>query len=74
MCRASPILFSTTQNASWPRTHIRSRDLNEIIQAFYDGFRHKPGTTFGKVRAGVLADKVPDFRPMKFCSVIRGSA
>jgi hypothetical protein len=31
----------------------------EIIQAFYDGIRKKPGTTFGNVKADVLADKDP---------------
>ncbi|HBY35667.1 MAG TPA: phosphohydrolase, partial [Delftia acidovorans] len=46
----------------------------EIIQAFYDGIRHKPQTTFGNVKADVLADKEPAFRPMNFCSVIRHSA
>ena len=46
----------------------------EIIQAFYDGIRHKPQTTFGNVKADVLADKDPAFRPINFCSVIRGSA
>jgi HD superfamily phosphodiesterase len=46
----------------------------EIIQAFYDGIKHKPETTFGNVKADVLADKDPAFRRGNFCSVIRGSA
>lgn len=50
------------------------RFKEEIIQAFYDGIRHKPQTTFGNVKADVLADKEPAFRPMNFCSVIRHSA
>lgn len=45
----------------------------EIIQAFYDGIRHKPQTTFGNVKADVLADKQPDFAPLNFCSIIRQS-
>ena len=45
----------------------------DIIQAFYDGIRHKPETTFGNVKADVLADKDPHFRRENFCSVIRGS-
>src|SRR5438132_2485900 len=45
----------------------------EIIQAFYDGMRHRPETTFGTVNADVLADKDPSFQPENFCSVIRGS-
>ena len=44
-----------------------------IIQAFYDGIKHKPDTTFGDVKADVLADKDPHFVRGNFCSVIRGS-
>src|SRR5580693_9882591 len=55
--------------------HPRSGSFKEdIIQAFYDGFGHKPETTFGTVNADVLADKDPRFRRRDFCSVIRGSA
>jgi len=46
----------------------------EIIQAFYDGIHRKPETTFGNVKADVLADKDPSFRPENFCRVIRASA
>jgi hypothetical protein len=42
--------------------------------AFYEGIRHKPETTFGNVKADVLADKDPHFHRGNFCSVIRGSA
>jgi hypothetical protein len=45
----------------------------DILQAFYDGIRHKPETTFGNVKADVLADKDPDFCRGNFCSVIRDS-
>jgi hypothetical protein len=45
----------------------------DIIQAFYDGIKHKPATTFGNVKADVLADKDPHFHRGNFCSVIRGS-
>jgi hypothetical protein len=40
----------------------------------YDGIKHKPETTFGNVKADVLADKDPHFTRGNFCSVIRGSA
>jgi hypothetical protein len=46
----------------------------EIIQAFYDGIHHKPETTFGNVKADVLADKDPNFVRGNFCSVIRNSS
>jgi hypothetical protein len=56
---------------AFPRTaHFKE----DILQAFYDGIRHKPETTFGNVKADVLADKDPNFRRGNFCSVIRNSA
>ena len=55
--------------------HPRGNHFKEdIIQTFYDGIRHKPDTTFGNVKADVLADKDPTFKRGNFCSVIRGSA
>ena len=45
----------------------------DILQAFYDGIKHKPETTFGNVKADVLADKDPNFQRGNFCSVIRNS-
>lgn len=56
--------------AAFPRTPQFKED---IIQAFYDGIRHKPDTTFGNVKADVLADKDPRFHRGNFCSVIRNS-
>lgn len=54
----------------FPRTpHFKE----DIIQAFYDGIKHKPHTTFGNVKADVLADKDTLFKPMNFCSIIRQS-
>jgi HD superfamily phosphodiesterase len=67
--------FSDLERETVVRAHPRSEHFKEdIIQAFYDGIRRKPATTFGNVKADVLADKDPDFTPMNFCSVIRGSA
>src|SRR6266404_6285897 len=56
--------------AAYPRTEHFKED---IIQAFYAGIKHKPETTFGNVKADVLADKDPKFQRMNFCSVIRAS-
>jgi hypothetical protein len=50
------------------------RFKEDIIQAFYDGIQQRPGTTFGNVKADVLADKDPDFKRINFCSVIRNSS
>ncbi|HEX4650798.1 MAG TPA: HD domain-containing protein [Granulicella sp.] len=57
--------------AQYPRTANFKED---IIQAFYDGIHKKPETTFGNVKADVLADKNPKFTRGNFCSVIRNSA
>ena len=56
--------------AAFPRTPQFKED---IIQAFYDGIKHKPDTTFGNVKADVIADKQPQFHRANFCSVIRSS-
>ena len=56
--------------AAFPRS---ARFKEDIIQAFYDGIRHKPDTTFGNVKADVIADKEPHFHRGNFCSVIRCS-
>ncbi|KQP47231.1 HD domain-containing protein [Methylobacterium sp. Leaf106] len=56
--------------SAFPRTPEFKED---IIQAFYDGIRHKPDTTFGNVKADVIADKEPSFRKGNFCDLIRRS-
>lgn len=56
--------------AAFPRTDHFKED---IIQAFYDGIRHRPDTTFGNVKGDVIADKEPGFVKGNFCSVIRQS-
>ena len=55
--------------------HPRTKHFKEdIIQAFYDGIKHKPETTFGNVKADVLADKEARFHRGNFCEVIRRSS
>ena len=56
--------------SAFPRT---AQFKEDIIQAFYDGIKHKPDTTFGNVKADVIADKEPHFHKGDFCTVIRGS-
>lgn len=56
---------------AFPRTPKFKED---IIQAFYDGIKHRPNTTFGNVKADVIADKEPHFCRGNFCNVIRCSA
>ncbi len=67
--------FSTADREAVVRAHPRTPQFKEdIIQAFYAGIRHKPHTTFGNVKADVLADVDRGFERINFCSVIRGSA
>ena len=67
--------YSAAERDAVVHAHPRTERFKEdIIQVFYDGIKHKPGTTFGNVKADVLADKDPHFTPVNFCSVIRGSA
>ena len=67
--------FTEAEREAVVRAHPRpGRFKEEIIQAFYDGIHRKPETTFGNVKADVLAGKDPSFRPENFCRVIRASA
>jgi HD domain len=67
--------YSDAEREAVVRAHPRSGHFKEdIIQAFYDGIKHKPETTFGNVKADVRADKDPGFKRGNFCSVIRESA
>src|SRR6195256_1909987 len=67
--------YSDRERQAVVDAHPRTEHFKEdIIQAFYDGIKHKPDTTFGNVKADVLADKDPSFRRGNFCSVIRASA
>lgn len=67
--------YTNEERESVVKAFPRTPQFKErIIQSFYDGIKHKPGTTFGNVKADVIADKEPHFHRGNFCSVIRGSA
>lgn len=66
---------SDDDRASVVGAHPRSPQFKQdIINAFYQGIRHKPDTTFGNVKADVIALKEPHFHRGNFCSVILHSA
>jgi hypothetical protein len=44
-----------------------------IIDAFYQGMKHRPDSTFGTFNDDVLAHKDPNFRRVDMCSIILGS-
>ena len=67
--------YSDAERRAVVQAHPRGGSFKEqIIQAFYEGIKAKPETTFGNVKADVMADKDPTFKRGNFCSVIRGSA
>lgn len=67
--------FTPEEREAVVRAHPRGeRFKDRIIEAFYEGIRHKPETTFGNVKADVLALKDPAFRRGDFCRVIQDSA
>ena len=66
--------YADAQREAVVGAHPRGERFKEdIIQAFDDGIKHKPQTTFGNVKADVIASKEPSFVPMNFCSIIRNS-
>ncbi|AZN35402.1 HD domain-containing protein [Iodobacter ciconiae] len=67
--------FSTEQREAVIKAHPRESNFKEgIIDAFAQGTMHKPETTFGNVKADVLALKLPNYHRVNFCSLILGSA
>jgi hypothetical protein len=56
------------------RAHPRPNFKQEILEAFANGFRHRPDSTFGTVNADVLEHFVPGFRHIDFVEVIQNSS
>lgn len=54
--------------------HPRPDFKNQILAAFANGLKDRPATTFGNVKADVLAHFVPGFKRGDFVEVIQGSA
>ncbi|MDT8701556.1 HD domain-containing protein [Kluyvera ascorbata] len=66
--------FNDESREAVVQQHPRLDNFKEnIISTFYDGIKGKTQTTFGNVKADVIADKDPTFVPGNFCSVIRQS-
>jgi hypothetical protein len=67
--------FTPEQREAVVRAHPRGPSFKKnIIDAFYEGMRHRPDSTFGTVNADVLAFKDPRFQRTDFCQVILASA
>ncbi|WP_394827999.1 HD domain-containing protein [Pendulispora albinea] len=55
--------------------HPRGASFKEdILRAFFEGIHRKPNTTFGNVKADVLARMDPNYARVDFCEVILSSA
>ena len=66
--------FTETQRnaveAAYPHPPHFAEDL---LQALYDGLKHRPEVTHGTGLADVMADKDPHFHRGNFCSMMRNS-
>ena len=56
--------------AAWPRVHDFK---HAIIDAFYEGMKHRPDSTFGTFNDDFLAWKNPTFNRGNMCSIIMHS-
>jgi len=61
------------QRAEIVKAHPRPDFKNRILQAFTNGIKHRPETTFGNVKADVLEHFVPGFERGDFVEVIRSN-
>jgi hypothetical protein len=63
--------FSEEQRRTIVSAYPRGADFkNGIIDAFYDGMKHRPHSTFGTFNDDILAFKDPNFRRTDLCSII----
>ena len=65
--------ISAEQRAAVVAAHPRQNFKDRILEAFTEGIKDRPDTTFGNVKADVLAHYVPGFERGDFVEVIRGS-
>jgi hypothetical protein len=67
--------FSDEQRNQVVAAHPREKTFKSgIIDAFAKGTIRKPDTTFGNVKADVLALRDPSYKRLNFCQIILGSA
>ena len=55
--------------ARYPRKNFKE----DFIQAYFRGFAHKPGTTYGTVNAGVIERYIPGYKFPNACDLIASS-
>lgn len=66
--------FTAAEREAVVTAHPREADFeHEIIDAFYEGMKHRPDSTFGTFNDDILAFKDPQFRRIDMCSAILSS-
>jgi putative nucleotidyltransferase with HDIG domain len=55
--------------AKYPRKNFKG----EFLRAYFDGFAHKPATTYGTVNASICERFMPEFRSPNACDLIAAS-
>lgn len=67
--------FTDEQRAAVVDAYPRGADFaSKIIDAFYEGMKHRPATTFGTFNDDFLAHKDPGFVRVDVCSIILNSS
>lgn len=61
------------QRAAVLEAHPRENFKEGILEAFTDGLKHRPDTTFGNVKADVLDHFLPGYERDDFVEIIRNS-
>jgi HD domain len=66
--------FTDEQREAVIAAYPRGNDFKHgMIEAFYQGMKHRPDSTFGTFNDDVLAFKDPNFKRGNLCSIILGS-
>ncbi|MDY7507260.1 HD domain-containing protein [Ralstonia wenshanensis] len=66
--------LTPAQRAAVVAAYPRGGDFAaQMIDAFYEGMKHRPGTTFGTFNDDFLAHKDPSFQRTNLCTIILNS-
>ena len=52
--------------SAFPRNQFKQN----ILPAFFEGFKHKPETTFGNIKSDVCARYIPNYKSKNFCECV----
>jgi hypothetical protein len=55
--------------ARYPRKNFKQ----DFLKAYFGGFAHKPGTTYGTVNAGVVECFIPGYKSPNACDLMAAS-